>query len=83
MEEQDFSTDKMELVWSILLNQMYLDYNIEEDFMEQFTANFDQLVTAFNQLREIGEIIDEEDIEEEEEKIIYSWEVLHLPSGFS
>lgn len=40
----------MELIWSIAYQAMYLDYDIQKDFREQFQNNTDKLIDALEHL---------------------------------
>ena len=40
----------MELIWSITYQALYLDYNIQKDFREQFQKNSDRLIDALEHL---------------------------------
>lgn len=40
----------MERVWSITYQALYLNYDIQEDFREQFQKNSDRLIDALEHL---------------------------------
>ena len=40
----------MERVWSITYQALYLNYDIQEDFREQFQQNSDRLIDALEHL---------------------------------
>lgn len=48
--EKMLPDQSMELIWSIAYQAMYLDYDIQKDFREQFQNNTDKLIDALEHL---------------------------------
>jgi uncharacterized protein len=48
--EKMLTDSAMELIWSITCQALYLDYNIQQSFQEQFQKNSDRLIDALDNI---------------------------------